>query len=655
MEQSLVLCGLGKVGWRVLEFLKGTGLPVTVIDTRADLTDPRLSGVTLVVGDCRNTAVLKHAQVSTARGVLIVTSDDLVNVSAALTVRRMNPDCRIVVRMFNQNLLASLGSAVRNTATLSVSALMAPMLALTAVTGESLGAFQLDEGSQQIAEMTIEDGSVLVGTTVTEVARHSGLLILAHCPASSSGSRPVPIRLWHTVTGDTRLGIGDRLIVCGSPERLELLLDTGRGELLPVRWAGRIRRLARTAYRTITAIDLPVKVGFTALFLVLFGSTLIFRFAVGSSWADGVYETVTLITTNDELHGEGRPGWVKLFLSGLKLTGAALFAGFTAILTNYLIRARLGIALEAAKVPDRGHIVVCGLGNVGYRCVEELVRLGRSVVAVEQVNDNPFAATVRRMGVPVIIGDATVAEVLRQARADTARAVIAAVESELANLEIALLVRSLKPAQRVVVRLTDPDFARSVREAADLRYTVSASATAAPAFAAALYGDRVHTLFNIAGQTFAAVEFTVQTDDTCLVENTLFAVMVDYGVLPVAVSGQAPFAVQGIPKHYRLKSGDRFAAIVALPDLERLLRRELPPRLWSVVVESHRPIAAPALLPIVRTTRNCTQEEAELLLQRPRFSLVDQLTRGTAEELTARLSRERITAQIVETGTKSLC
>lgn len=642
MKPPVLLCGLGKVGWRVLEFLKGTGDPVTVIDTRADASDPRLVGVTLIIGDCRNEQILEQAGASHARGVLIVTSDDLANVSAALTVRRLNPDCRIVVRMFNQNLLASLGNTVRNTAALSVSALMAPMLALAAVTGDSLGAFALDVGSQQITEITIADGSPLIGTSASRVAQEFGLLVLAILPTSG------PPQLLREVSGFATLAVNDRLIVCGSPDRLEVLLDSGRGEFLSVRWVGRLRRLGRTVFRTIRAIDLPVKIGFTALFLVLFGSTVVFRFLVGTDWADGVYETVSLITTNTALHGEGRPPWVKLFLSGLRLAGAALFAGFTAILTNYLIRARLGIAFEASKVPDRGHIVVCGLGNVGYRCVQELTRLGRPVVAVEQVNDNPFAATVRRMGVPVIIGDATVLEVLRQARVDTARAVIAAVESELANLEIALLVRSVQSAHRVVVRLNEPDFARSVREAADIRYTVAASAVAAPAFVAALYGDRVHTLFNMAGQMFAAVEFDVQADDLCLHEQTLLAVMVDYGLLPVAVSGQVPFAVQGIPSQYRLKSGDRFAAVMALPDLERLLRREQPPRGWSVVVESHRTIAAPALLPIVRTTRNCTQEEAEALLQQPQFVLADRLTRGTAEELAARLHRERVTSRIIE-------
>ena len=128
----------------------------------------------------------------------------------------------------------------------------------------------------------------------------------------------------------------------------------------------------------------------------------------------------------------------------LRLMGTALIAAFTAILTNYLIRANLGGALEVRRIPDSGHIIVCGLGNVGFRVVEELIRQEERVVAIERKRDNPFISTARRLGVAVIVGDAGVAEVLRQANSGRAKAVVAATDNELANLEVALLARELK-------------------------------------------------------------------------------------------------------------------------------------------------------------------------------------------------------------------
>src|SRR2546428_156459 len=144
MDKPIVLCGLGRVGWRVLEYLHAAGLPAVAIDTNAEPDDPRLGGTRLIVGDFRRREVLEAARVAGAGGVLVLPADDLVNLKAALTARALNPEARVVLRMFNQNLLGRLGKSVKNVFALSTSLLTAPILAMAAVTGQGLGAFQLD-------------------------------------------------------------------------------------------------------------------------------------------------------------------------------------------------------------------------------------------------------------------------------------------------------------------------------------------------------------------------------------------------------------------------------------------------------------------------------------------------------------------------------
>lgn len=565
MERPVILCGLGRVGWRVLESLLATKQPVVVVDTNPPPDDPRLAGVTVVKGDCRDLAVLDKAGVKDARGVLILTSDDLVNVSAALLVRRLNADVRVVVRMFNQNLMTRLGAAVKNMVAASVSGLIAPLLALTAVTGDALGAFKLDTGPQQVSDLHLTDGA-LAGMTIGAVAAEYKVVPLAYTTAGET-------KFLHDIPHDAVLGTGDHLVVCGPPHELDKLLAKLRGDLLPgVRWASRLRRWFRTARRTLLEVDLAVKIIVPLVVAVLFVSTLVFHYGFDMPWGNGLYETVSVVATGSELHGADKPEWAKVFLSVLKLAGAALIAAFTAILTNYLIRAKLGGALEVRRVPDGGHVVVCGLGNVGFRVVEELHAIGERVVAIDKTNDNPFIATTRRKGVPAFVGDATIPEVLRQARVDTAKAVIACTSSELANFEIALLVREIKADQRVVVRLTDPQFAETLRLAADVKFAMSVPALAAPAFAAALFGDRVQTLVRVAGRTLVVVEFTVAEGDEFICARSLFEVMAESRFLPLAVAGQPPEVL----RDYRLKPGDRLTAVAELQDLERLLRREVP-------------------------------------------------------------------------------
>jgi Trk K+ transport system NAD-binding subunit len=622
-----------------LESLRATGSAVTVIDVQASADDPRLAGVTFVRGDCRQADVLAKANVHAATGVVVVTSDDLVNVGTALLVRKMNPDTRIVVRMFNQNLIARLGSAVKNTVALSVSALTAPLLALLAVTGEALAAFPIGTCPQQIMDVEVRPNSPILGERLSDVAARFKLLILAHTPI---GSNP---RLLHETDGSSVIREGDRLAVCGAATAIEPLVSDGHGAAA-VRWAGGLRRLGRTIHRTAAAVDAPVKVASVTLFVTLLASTLVFRFGAGKEWADSLYQTVSVVATGADLHGESESGPVKVFLSVLKLAGAALIAAFTAIFTNYLLKARLGGALEERRIPDGGHVVVCGLGNIGFRCVRELLKLGVKVVAVERSADCPFAATVRQMGAAVVIGDATVPEVLRQARADKARAVIAAIDLELANLEIALLVRELNQAQRVVVRITDPQFAQAVRSAADIRYAVSPPELAAPAFAAALLGDRVQSLVVVGGRTLAVVELVAQPGDE-LCDRSLHELMVDYRFLPLGVVGGEPFAETGVPRGHRVTADERVLAVIELADLQRMLRREPPPADWSVVVDEVPLSAGGELVPLIRTARGCSQEEAKELLGRKGFALVERVNRGKAEELLSRLTRERVSARIV--------
>ena len=636
-DGPVLVCGLGRVGAQVLEFLHRAGVPVAALDSSPRPRVP--AGVTAYSGDCRDPKALLSAGADRARGVVVCTSDDLTNIACAFAARRLNPAGRVVVRMFNESLVDRLGGVVTNTTALSVSALTAPLLVVSALTGDSLGSFPAgDAGAVRVAELLIT--ATHAGRRVADLAGESRLLVVALTPIGK------PPRLFAEVRGEEKLGIGDRLTLCGPATDVERLLAPTDDPLSGVFWAGRLRRAYRSAARAVSAIDLSVKLVAVALGVFLVGSTLIFRLGLGTGWADGLYRTVSAAGTATDLHGEALPGWGKVFLSLVKLAGAALLAAFTAVLTQYLVRAKLAGALEARKIPDGGHVVVCGLGNVGFRCVEELTRLGVPAVAIDRDGQANFAPTVRRMGVAVIPGDATLPAVLAQAHAATARAVIAATASELANLEIALLAREQNPASRVVVRLTDPDFAEAVRGATGLTLAVSVPALAAPAFAAALSGDRVRLLLPAAGRTLAAVELVVRGGDGCLDGVPLAAAMVDYEFLPVALAGREPFAGAGIPGGVRLKLGDRLTLLVELDRLARLLARETPPAEWRVVIARALPVAAAELATIARSVRGCSQAEAEELVANPPFTLAVGLTRGAALELLTRAARHRAEGRV---------
>jgi len=569
MEQPVIICGLGGIGWAVLDYLRAAGLTAVAIDNRCRADDPRLAGVRLIQGDCRLPQVLLSAGVAQARGVIVLTSDDLMNISTTLTVRSLAPEARIVVRLFNQSLMARLGQVVQNVETVSVADLTAPILALTALTGAGLGTIPLTGGLRQVVELTAGEPPGLVGLPIAEIADRHRLRVLAHVPMHGAA------RFLRGVDPQARLERGDHLVVCGVPADMAPLLSHADEDLLPhLRWAGWLRRNGRVVVRTFSEVELPVKIATAVLLLSVLAGTIVYHQGMDMPVGKSLFRTISLMATVSHMHEEELiEEWQKVFASLVRLMGTALIAVFTAIITNYLVRARLGPALEIRRIPDCGHVVVCGLGNIGYRVVNELLQRHEQAVVIERAADNRFIHTVRRQGAAVLIGDATLPELLKQAHVEAARAVIACTDNQLANLEIALVAREINPRQHVVLRLADPELAQMLRDEANVRLALSTSALAAPAIVAGLFGERVPQLFLIAGRALAVVELTVQAGDHHIKDQTPAALAAEYRLLPLAINGATG---QPLPEPWAapLAEGDTLTAVIALPDLAQLLRRE---------------------------------------------------------------------------------
>ncbi|MFL5329931.1 MAG: potassium channel family protein [Gemmataceae bacterium] len=560
MSGPVIVCGVGNVGRRVVECLVADNVPVVAIDHEAKAGLP--GKIRFFVGDCRERSVLQDAGVENARGVIICTSDDLINLACVLAIRGLAPQIRVVVRSFNPDLIPRLGRAVGNVTALSVSALAAPLLALIAQSGSALGTVGTPPDTLSIVELEVTDDSPILDRPLREL--NADVLPIAW-------SRGDENQLLSDVPKDIPLAKGDRVIICGKPEAIEKLTVVDQG-ILDVRWAGWSRRGWRVLSRAWHEIDWPVKVCSVALLIVVLGSALVYHWVNRDSPAEALYHTVSVLATGADLHAEKFTPGMKVFVSGLRLAGAALLACFTAILTNYLVHARLGRALEVRRIPDEGHVVVCGLGNVGFRIVESLRKANQAVVVVEPVRDGRFLVSARRLGAATIVGDATAADVLQQARVTTARAVVATTSSDLVNVEIALLVRELAPRKRVVLRLSDIDLAKALREAANVQFAISVAALAAPAFVAALYGDRVQSVFLVGGKLLVAVELTVTADDQGLNGKLVTELGKKMGLLAVALKPQDGHAAS-LADH-RLAVGDRLTVVATLSDLDRLYRRE---------------------------------------------------------------------------------
>lgn len=154
------------------------------------------------------------------------------------------------------------------------------------------------------------------------------------------------------------------------------------------------------------------------------------------------------------------------------------------------------------------HLVLIGLGHLGFRVMQTLVETGQEVVVIEQ---NPKANLVdeaRRLGVPVIQDDGRRVEALAGAGTAHARGILLCTQNDVLNLQIAFQAQRLNPDIEVVVRIFDDQFAADVAQKFGFR-ALSATGLAAPAFASAASGADVTRPITVDGRLFSLASLTV--------------------------------------------------------------------------------------------------------------------------------------------------
>jgi Trk K+ transport system NAD-binding subunit len=252
--------------------------------------------------------------------------------------------------------------------------------------------------------------------------------------------------------------------------------------------------------------------------VVWFGSAIAFTFyfhepgrPIGLTWGEAFWKSFTLIFFGPDGEYPEHPLVRFLYyvvpIAGLLIIVDGLLRFGTAFFDKQVRGQKWQVAV--ASTFDK-HIIVCGLGKVGYRTTLELLKFKREVVGIEANNDGRFLDALRDLGIPVLIGDASRPEFLERAGVRRADAIVPATDDDLANLDIALHARELNPKIKVVLRMFDPDFAERVEKGFGIHTAFSASALAAPVFATAAMRFQVKHSFYVGDVLLSLAEFTIE-------------------------------------------------------------------------------------------------------------------------------------------------
>jgi Trk K+ transport system NAD-binding subunit len=217
----------------------------------------------------------------------------------------------------------------------------------------------------------------------------------------------------------------------------------------------------------------------------------------------------------------------------------------------------------------RDHIVLCGLGHLGYRILGALLATEARVVCIEKQPDARFLEDAKATGVPILVRDMKEDQALLDAGIEHAHTVIIATNDDMANIEVALDSRRFNPRIRVIMRLFDQQIADKVKDAFLIEEAFSSAALAAPIVAAMAHGSGVLASFRIAGIPHVTAELAVE-DGSALCGRTIGDIERDHGarVLAHTAGGAEPTTAPraDVPVH----AGDKLVVHARLPQVNRL-------------------------------------------------------------------------------------
>ena len=477
--KRFVIWGLCRLSVRVAQAMTAGRAQVTVI---------RLSGeaealLGLLGGGVRTLdapagatgETLRAAGLLEATALLTLSESDLGNLHAAVAAREIAPHIPVILRAFDPLLADQLEQGWNVRRAYSVSALAAPAFVAAACGDTVLETLRLGDGEVPLCRLTVRPDSPLIGLVAADVKARFGCAVLARLGDGTG---------WLAVAGEAArepLRLGEQVLVGGPRESVLRAVTQNRG------WHKTRRRFWNRSVKS-PAPKRPTRLLPTAALLaaMLVASVFVFRHALHLSSVDALYFVVTTATTTGygDISLKDTPDWVKLFGCLVMLTGGALLGILFSYLAALATAERLDETLNRRAGRLSGHVVVAGLGNLGYRVTRQLTDLGLDVAVLDLAPRPRFAETLRDR-VPVLTGDASLPDSLERVSITSAAAFLACTNDDLANIQACLHARRLNPKITTVARIFDDTLAEQLPQAFAIDRALSASGAAVSAFVGA--------------------------------------------------------------------------------------------------------------------------------------------------------------------------
>ncbi|MCP9820533.1 NAD-binding protein [Synechococcus sp. Cruz-9H2] len=584
---------MGSLGKTCLLRLLPFEVPLRCIDlvppvwSQSELCGVLEEGLTL--GDMRRPEVLKRAEVSHARAVLLLSSRSSVNFEAALQVRLLNPAAEIVVRSSSQD--ASFGALLEQhlpgVAVVDPTLLTAGAVAQALRPGNQQACFEVDG---QHFEVFVPKDSGEEERALAQ-SRHFRRLHLP--PEFHWGEDPAQTTIVTLLGFRASEGHHTQDPETGESESIAYRLTHGldqRGPLItyllrhPSRWYEWLRLRPAVQWASAGLIGL----------LLVFG---IAAFSQNGGWKQGMFVTLALLKgeyvdpVNVLLQQKGQHDLSAIagpLIAGTllySLIGTLLTSALVAVILDRLLSARFGLDRPRHLRRGSSQILLVGGGNLAEGVAKELWAERHAVIRVE-----PTAAATAIGTQTINSYKPVIVERLEQALTLLSQCHVEAIgllsADLLANLSLALTLQQRWPGARVGILAPAVESAGQLGALLGGLRVVSITDLAADAFVATAFGERVEGVRRIHGSNLLLVRYRVGAADS-LQGRSVARIQEGYGVTVITLSQRHTGMARSLPApDTLLGEGDQLVVLADLNGLRRIEGGEAQPPRWQLWLQA---------------------------------------------------------------------
>ncbi|QDU07248.1 potassium channel family protein [Gimesia aquarii] len=217
-----IVCGIGRMGETISEYLHERGKPFVVIDSNEErlqaVCQPR--GWFYVFGDATDDFILKSAGIDYAKALASALPGDADNVYVVLTARMLNPDFQIIARASDDKASEKIkhAGATRVVSPFRSGAVKIARFMIHPAVEDFVEVASKHVGGFQVADLQISESSPYCGKKLSETDfSDKGIMIIGICRLDQEPEMPPP--------STTILNAGDSIFALGSSTAVNQLIE----------------------------------------------------------------------------------------------------------------------------------------------------------------------------------------------------------------------------------------------------------------------------------------------------------------------------------------------------------------------------------------------------------------------------------------------